>query len=141
MQDSWHFRSPVTAQLFSLTDSSAHIESCSHEGKSFQNCLGGRGQLFCFVLFFIISSHFTLCWTQELNSICYITALYQIALETPAEQIFQDFSTWIMGTILEIIFSQCEKYTGGAFTDAFSHHTFLELVFRNQVLGGQRGVT
>lgn len=88
--------------------------------------------------FFILSSDFTLHGTNELNSVRYVTALHQIALLTLLRQIFQDFSTWIMAIILEIIFSQYEKYTVDLFNDAFTQQTFIELVFHNQVLGVQR---
>lgn len=43
-----------------------------------------------------------------------------------------------MGTVLEITFSQYEKYTVDRFNNAFSQQTFIELIFHNQVLGVQR---
>lgn len=48
---------------------------------------------------------------QELNSIWYIIALHQIVLQTLADTYFRDFFffTEIVDTVLEIIFSHCEK--------------------------------
>lgn len=41
-------------------------------------------------------------------------------------QIFWDSSTWIMGTILGIIFRQYGKYTVDQFNNACTQQTFIE---------------
>lgn len=71
---------------------------------------------------------------QELNSIWYIIALHQIVLQTLADTYFRDFFfTEIVGTVLEIIFSHCEKqhekYTVDQFDNAFIEQKFITLIF------------
>lgn len=72
---------------------------------------------------------------QELNSIWYIIALHQIVLQTLADTYFRDFFffTEIVDTVLEIIFSHCEKqhekYAVDQFDNAFIEQKFITLIF------------
>lgn len=85
-----------------------------------------------------ISSGFTMCGTQELNSIRYIFALCQIVLQTLADIYFSVFLWRLQITVLEIIFSHCEKqyekYTVDQFNNAFIEQKFIVLIFHNQIL-------